>query len=291
MAIALDTIRELPLYQRYVRPLVWGPVWAYRYCRDRKTERVFEDLARRDRELLARAREDHEHLYSEQTEPLVSVTTATYNRAQILLEKTLPSVLAQTYPHIEIIIVGDHCTDETAALMAKVTDPRVRFLNLPKRPVYLRDKVKRYKTHGLEAWALARSLAKGLWLAHLDDDDVFTPDHIEKLVRHARACNHEVVYGRSRKEVRPGQWIEQGHALWKDGQVTGGFISHSTVLRRAYLGFFKGDGCLDVGLSGDAYMWRRMFNAHVRFGFLNDIVTFLPLRPGEYERTIMSSSE
>jgi glycosyltransferase involved in cell wall biosynthesis len=248
---------------------------------------VFEDLARCDRELLARVREEHEHLYSDQTEPLVSVTTATYNRAQILLEKTLPSVLTQTYPHI----VGDHCTDQTAALMAKVTDPRVRFLNLPKRPEYLRNKVKRYKTHGLEAWARARSLAKGPWLAHLDDDDVFTPDHIEKLVRHARAGNHEVVYGRSRKEVRLGQWIEQGHALWNEGRVTGGFISHSTVLRRAYLGFFKGDGCLDVGLSGDAYMWRRMFNANVRFGFLPEVVTFLPLRPGEYERTIMTSSD
>lgn len=289
--MAFDRIRELPLYQRYVRPLVWGPVWAYRYCRDKKTELVFEDLARCDRELLARAREDHEHLYSNQTEPLVSVTTATYNRARILIEKTLPSVLAQTYSHIEIIIVGDHCTDDTVALMAKVTDPRVRFQNLPKRPVYLRNKVQRYKTHGLEAWARARSSAKGLWIAHLDDDDVFTPDHIEKLVQHARAGNHEMVFGRSRKEVRPGQWIEQGHALSNDGKVSGGFISHSTVLRRAYLGFFKGDGCLDVGLAGDAYMWRRMFNAHVRFGFLNDIVTLLPLRPGEHQRTIMSSSE
>ena len=291
MAIALNTIRELPLYQRYVRPLVWSPVWAYRYCRDKKTERVFEGLARRDRELLTRAREKHEHLYSDVTEPLVSVTTATYNRAQILMEKTLPSVLAQTYSHTEIIIVGDCCTDETAARMAQVTDPRVRFLNLPKRPVYLRDKVKRYKTHGLEAWALARSLAKGIWLAHLDDDDVFTPDHIQKLVEHAQAGNYEMVFGRSRKEVRPGQWIEQGHASKKNGRVVGGFISHSTVLRRAYLDFFKGDGCLDVGLSGDAYMWRRMFNAGVRVGFVKDIVTSLPLRPGEYERTILSSAE
>ncbi len=220
----------------------------------------------------------------------MSVTTATYNRAKILCEKTLPSVLAQTYEPIEIIIVGDHCTDETAAFMAEVRDPRVRFQNLPARQVYPHNRMKRYKVHGLEAWALARSLAKGPWLAHLDDDDVFTPDHIEKLVRHARAGNYEMVYGRSRKEVRPGQWIEQGHARWTEGRVTGGFISHSTVIRRAYLGFFKGDGCLDVGLAGDAYMWRRMFNADVRVGFLNDIVTSLPLRPGEYERTILSSS-
>ena len=287
----LGAIKGLPLYQTCMRPLVWAPIWAYRYCRDRRRRRIFEQLALHDRACLARARDEHEHLYADQREPLVSVTTATYNRAKLLLENAVPSVLSQTYKNLEFIIIGDHCTDDTAALMAKIKDPRVRFHNLPTRQQYPRNKTRRYKVHGLEAWGLARSSAKGLWLAHLDDDDVFTPDHIEKLLDEARAGDYEIVYGRSKKEVEPGQWIEQGRAVRREGKVTGGYISHSTVLRRSYLSFIKADGCLDVGLAGDAYMWRRMFNADVRFGFVNDIVTLLPLRPGEYQRTILSSPE
>ncbi|HEX2055940.1 MAG TPA: glycosyltransferase [Nitrospiraceae bacterium] len=289
MSDRLSAIKKSPLYQTCMKPLVWGPIWAYRYCRDRRRTRIFNRLAVEDRALLARAREEYDQVYADQQEPLVSVTTATYNRAKLLLENAVPSVLGQTYTNLEFIIIGDHCTDETAALMAKIKDPRVRFHNLPRRQQYPRSKKKRYKVHGLEAWGLARSSAKGLWIAHLDDDDVFTPDHIEKLLREAQAGDHEVVYGRSKKEVEPGRWIEQGRAVRRDGTIIGGYISHSTVLRRSYLGFIKADECLDVGLAGDAYMWRRMFNAGVRFGFVNDIVTLLPLRPGEYERTILSA--
>ena len=287
MATAFRVIRCLPLYQRYMRPLIWAPIWAYRNRREKQVQRVFDRLALQDRVTLMQERRQHEHLYTNQADPLVSVTTATYNRGRLLAEQTLPSVLAQTYKHLEIIIIGDHCTDDTVELMSKVTDPRVRFLNLPKRASRPLNKLRRYRTHGLEAWTLARSLATGLWLAHLDDDDVFTPDHIEKLLQHAQAGNHEMVYGRSRKEVRPDQWVTQGYATFDKGCVTGGFISHSTVLRRRYLTFFNAMGCLDVGMSGDAYMWRRMFNAGVRVGFLDDVVTHLPLRPGEQERSIL----
>lgn len=287
MATAFGAIRGLPLYKRFMRPLIWGPIWAFRNRREKRVQRVFERLAEQDRATLMRERQQYESLYGDHDEPLVSVTTATYNRGRLLAEQTLPSVLKQTYKRLEIIIIGDHCTDDTVERMSKVTDPRVRFLNLPERSARPRNKVQRYLTHGLEAWTLARRSATGLWLAHLDDDDVFTPDHIEKLLQHARGGNHEMVYGRSRKELRPGQWTTQGHATFDNGRVTGGFISHSTVLRRRYLTFFNAIGCLDVGMAGDAYMWRRMFNAGVRVGFLNEVVTHLPLRPGERERAML----
>src|SRR5262249_1151961 len=45
-------------------------------------------------------------------EPLVSVCVATYNRAGLLTERCLPSVLGQTYRRFELIVVGDGCTDE-----------------------------------------------------------------------------------------------------------------------------------------------------------------------------------
>ncbi len=35
-----------------------------------------------------------------------------------------------------MLIVGDHCTDDTAERIAALGDPRIRFINLPARGVY-----------------------------------------------------------------------------------------------------------------------------------------------------------
>jgi glycosyltransferase involved in cell wall biosynthesis len=228
-----------------------------------------------------------ERFYEHDQEPLVSITIATYNRARLLLEQALPSALTQTYRNIEIIVIGDHCTDETPELMAKIKDPRVRFLNLPERPRYPTSKVKQWKVSGLQAINLARNMARGLWIAQLDDDDVFTPDHVERLLAQAQDGNCEFVSGRCRIEIRPGEWIDRGSLLCKKGTGVDGHVSHSTVVRRTYTKCFTADRCLEIDAPGDSYVWTRMVNAGVRTGFVNDIMALQPLRPGEKERSLL----
>lgn len=289
MAGTLDAFKRSFFYQGCLRPCLWAPIWAHRSYRAFIRERHFEAIAKQDAALLAERRQRMERFYTHQQEPLVSITMATYNRAALLMERTLPSVFGQTYRNIEIVIVGDHCTDETECLVAEAADPRVRFHNLPSRPRYPRNKLKQWKTAGLQAINLACDMARGSWLAHLDDDDVFTPDHVEKLLQHGLSCNAEFVSGRSRVELRPGEWEERGSALCKNGSIRQGYVSHSTVLRRSYTKSFTGDGCLQLDLAADSYTWARMLNAGVRTGFVDDVVTILPLRPGELERSYLHS--
>ncbi|MCB9822493.1 glycosyltransferase, partial [Candidatus Nomurabacteria bacterium] len=80
--------------------------------------------------------------------PLVTVRIATYNKADELLDVCLPSVLGQTYKNIEIIIVGDHCTDDTEARLKKLKDPRISFVNLPFRSIYPDNKNFRWMVAG-----------------------------------------------------------------------------------------------------------------------------------------------
>ena len=48
-------------------------------------------------------------------EPLISYCIATYNRGRLLAERSLRSILSQSYKSIEVIVVGDCCTDDTEA--------------------------------------------------------------------------------------------------------------------------------------------------------------------------------
>lgn len=98
------------------------------------------------------------------TAPIVSVVIPTYNRAQFL-PSSIESVLEQSYPHIEILVIDDGSTDDTR----KVLEP-------------LQDKI-RYLTSDHQGAAHARNIgmkaASGKYIAFLDSDDTYLPYKLE----------------------------------------------------------------------------------------------------------------
>lgn len=294
--MGVEAFKQSPLYQNNLRPLVWKLVWTSRKarvnCRLLRHELSFRKIAKKDRAGLADARIKNEPLYVDEKEPLISITIPTYNRGRLFVERTLPPILCQTYENFEVVIIGDHCTDNTADLIAGIKDPRIRFYNLPERFCYPKDSIKRWKLAGIKAIKVAHEMAHGSWVAHLDDDEVFSPDHLEKLLVCAQEGNCEFVSGRARLEVSPGEWIEKGSPLFRKefhlGPVTPystavGPVPHSTILYRKYVSDvinFEGRW-LEYGLNGDAFWMRRLFNAGVRAGFVKQVITLAPLRPGQ----------
>ncbi len=59
--------------------------------------------------------------------PLVSVIIPAYNRASTV-QKAVESVLAQSYDHLEVLLIDDGSTDETAAVVQSIQDPRLRYI-------------------------------------------------------------------------------------------------------------------------------------------------------------------
>ena len=64
---------------------------------------------------LKRERKKYSKHYKNLNNPKISICIPTFNRAELLMERAVESVFSQTYKNFELIIVGDHCTDNTSS--------------------------------------------------------------------------------------------------------------------------------------------------------------------------------
>lgn len=64
--------------------------------------------------------------------PLVTIAIPTYNRATSYLRPCLEGALAQTYPHLEIIVADNGSHDDTPSVVRRYHDPRVRYYRQPR---------------------------------------------------------------------------------------------------------------------------------------------------------------
>lgn len=168
--------------------------------------------------------------------PLISVTVTTYNRARLLTERCIPSILNQTYDNLELIVVGDCCTDETEQAVAQINDPRLRFYNLPERGHYPADPMQRWMVAGMYAGSQAYSMIRGDFITHLDDDDEHTPDRLEKLLKFATENACDMVWHPFWYENENGEWFVNEANRFAFGQVT-----NSSVLYRSWFTRIKTD--------------------------------------------------
>ena len=200
--------------------------------------------------------------------PLISVIIPTYNRARLLTKRAVPSVLDQTYGNVEVIIVGDHCTDNTEELVRNIRDKRTRFCNLPRRSRYPKNPYERWLVSGSAPLNKALELAAGKWIAPLDDDDEFCPDHLEELLSAAIQHEYEMVYGVAEMETNHGVWEKIGSYPPELGK-----ICHMSVMFDARLKFFRyKTDCWRYLEPNDWNLWRRMKEAGVKIGFVDKVV-------------------
>jgi glycosyltransferase involved in cell wall biosynthesis len=131
----------------------------------------------------------------------VSVVIAVYD-GEATIGDAIASVLTQTLPPLEIIVVDDGSQDGTPAVLDRIAKAHacLRWL--------------RQERNGGQAAALNRgvSAARGAFLAFLDADDVWMPDKLARqLARFAADPALDVVFGLAKQRwVRPGEAAREG---------------------------------------------------------------------------------
>ena len=245
--------------------------------------------------LLKMARRQHAGSFQAgPDQPLITVYTPTYNRGEILMERAIKTVLAQTYANFELVIVGDHCTDRTEALVNSVNDPRIRFYNIPRRGYRYPPTPENHWLAGpVVAANTALGMARGEWIARIDDDDTWTPDHLETLLRFARDGDFEFVSAQYVEERHGERRLDTGmpaldpYYTRKPAPGSGynpRIGGTSTWLYRNYLKLFRYNiHCWRKSWNrvNDIDLSIRIFQAGARMGFVDKIVTYVLPRPGE----------
>jgi glycosyltransferase involved in cell wall biosynthesis len=112
--------------------------------------------------------------------PLVSVVIATYNWSNVL-RCAIRSALRQTFERIEVLVIGDGCSDDSAEVVASFEDPRLRWDNLPQNS----GSQGIPNNRGIE-------LARGKYIAYLGHDDLWYPTHLDHVVGALEAARGDV---------------------------------------------------------------------------------------------------
>jgi glycosyltransferase involved in cell wall biosynthesis len=106
--------------------------------------------------------------------PLVSAVIPTRGRPQLLLG-AVRSALRQTWPALEVIVVVDGTDPETVSVLRTIADTRLRLIVLPE------------PCGGSESRNAGIRIARGDWIAFLDDDDEWLPEKIDRQMHAAHA--------------------------------------------------------------------------------------------------------
>jgi hypothetical protein len=201
-------------------------------------------------------------------DPLVSVIVPTFDRVDLLLERSLPSLLGQSYANVEVIVVGDGSPGRVGDAIDDLADPRVRYVHLGINGPYPEDQIEAWHIKGSPGINAGLFEARGRWVSFFADDDALRPTAIATVLASAREHRYELCYGRT-------------SCTWSDGRVTelGAFppvVGHFQLqgaLMNAELRFLQHElSDAEMLIPNDWSLVNRLHRLGGRIGFVDAVV-------------------
>ena len=196
---------------------------------------------------------------------LISVVIPTYNRSEEL-KRALRSVLSQTYKNFEVIVVDNHSSDGTDAMLKDLNDQRIRLLKINNNGVIAAS-----RNLGINA-------SRGGWIAFLDSDDWWYSNKLEQVIRYCNSdydvCYHDLKIISSQRMFNLHHKTMYGYQVNKpvfnDLIQLGNALSNSSVVVKASLIKQIGGLCEDIKLiaSEDYECWIRLSKLTDKFKYI-----------------------
>lgn len=198
--------------------------------------------------------------------PVFTVIISTYNRKD-MLPRAIESVLNQTFGNFELLVIDNGSTDGTGTVVGALKDPRIRYVKNPE-PTSSCDGP---RNMGIE-------MARGKYVAFLDDDDTWYPERLEKVKKAfdahpevAAVCHNEKrnFKGKTDKLLAYGPWSEDIHErLLYEGNC---LSSCATTVKTETLRSLGGiDTRAEYTAAGDYDLWLRMTSGGAKIYFIEE---------------------
>lgn len=204
--------------------------------------------------------------------PVISVITATYNRSH-LLGRCIQSVLNQTFQDFELIIVDDGSTDDTEKIVSNLSNEKVKYVRHQKNQ------------GGAPARNTGIRLAKGDYIAILDDDDEWMPEILEKQMKVFYTAPLEVgaVYTRYKRYDSLGDFLPPPKVAKKEGDLFKQLLDACCIQWQTVL--IKRE-CFDkVGLISESMLYSRdwdfllRISQHYQFLYIDEPLAIIHEQP------------
>lgn len=180
--------------------------------------------------------------------PLVSIITIVYN-GEAFLEKTIKSVLAQSYANIEYIIIDGGSTDSTLDIIKKYESGVAYWKSEPDKGIS-------------DAFNKGIAIAQGELVGIINADDWYAPDAVEQIVKCYQP--HSVLHGNMQywnEDGTKGMYVKPNDALLPQEMT----LNHPTVFISKSVYLQHGMFSLDYKLSMDYQLLLRLYIAGVSF--------------------------
>jgi glycosyltransferase involved in cell wall biosynthesis len=190
-----------------------------------------------------------------------------------LTTRAIPSVLAQTHENWRLIVAAHGCTDGTQDVWK--LDKRICVLNVPRKRTYPPTAENHWLAGPVAPINAALEVVTGDWIARIDDDDEWYPDHLEYMLEFARRGGFEFVSAAYETDAgQPDPYRLPG--VWVGGV--------QTWVYRSYLRFMKANpDCWrkEWNRVNDTDLQARFHRAGVRMGYSGRVTARVLPRPGE----------
>ena len=146
-----------------------------------------------------------------------SVIIPLYNK-EAYIEQTLGSVLAQTYPFFEVIIVDDGSSDASLQIVNGITDSRIRVIS------QVNSGVATARNRGVKE-------AKENYVAFMDADDFWAPNYLERIAFLISTCPDAGIFACRYVEMMNGN----RKAVSIDLETTFEYISYFSLYAKTFI--------------------------------------------------------
>lgn len=204
---------------------------------------------------------------------LISIIMSTYNENEVELDKSISSILNQSYTNYEFIIVLDNPRNDMIKRVLnkyKEKDNRIKL--------YFND-----NNIGLaNSLNLAIKMAKGEYIARMDADDIAFSSRLEKEIRFLEDNNLDMVSTNRIDIDENGLVICKKSKLPKMDKIKkllilGNFITHPTVIiKRSVIESLN--GYRNFPSSQDYDLWLRVLSENYKIGILDEPLLFYRIR-------------